>query len=328
MFFVFDIGGTNLRAAVFDPIANKLGEPRIVDTLNFFGQDDLRGAARNLIAALANAIVDLAEEADVRAIGVGFPGPVDAHGNLMAAPTIWGRQAQCRIPLKSMMAERWPDAAIEVVNDLTAAGHAFVAEDRRNFAIVTVGSGIGNKIFLDGRPVLGAGARGGELGHLVVDVSPDAMPCDCGGIGHLGGVASGRGALRNCMRLARDDPDGFRQSALSELCDGRPDRMTTEDIVAAFHQRDVWARNALATCTRPLAQTLASMHLAAGIEDFIIMGGFAQALGEAYCEMLSDLAAKSAWKNGFDWSRAIELVGIDDQPGLRGAAKLLLLQYG
>ena len=82
-----------------------------------------------------------------------------------------------------------------VLNDLAAAGFRYVAEGLSDFAIVTVGSGVGHKVFLGGRPLAGVNGRGGEIGHLRVDFSADALACDCGGFGHVGGLASGRGAV-------------------------------------------------------------------------------------------------------------------------------------
>ena len=64
-----------------------------------------------------------------------------------------------------------------------------------NIAIVTVGSGVGHKVFLQGLPVAGVNGRGGEIGHLRVDWAADAIRCDCGGSGHVGGLASGRTSI-------------------------------------------------------------------------------------------------------------------------------------
>ena len=101
---------------------------------------------------------------------VGYPGPVSGFGVAVRSPTILGPNSTYRVDVAAMLSKLWPDAAIRVLNDLTCAGYSFVRAGQRNFCVLTVGSGIGNKIFLDGRPYVGDHGFGGEIGH--VKVSP------------------------------------------------------------------------------------------------------------------------------------------------------------
>src|SRR5262249_43283408 len=155
------------------------------------------------------------------------------EGNLLAAPTIWGEGSEKEIPLRRKLNALWPSARVVVLNDVSAAGYWYVRDPRECFCVVTVSSGIGNKIFLGGLPVVGRRGRGGEIGHLRVDFSDEAPKCDCGGWGHLGSIASGRGTLALARRLATRNVEGFSGSLAASLCDGDAANLTNEMIVEA-----------------------------------------------------------------------------------------------
>ncbi|MCH8855553.1 MAG: ROK family protein, partial [Proteobacteria bacterium] len=73
---------------------------------------------------------------------------------------------------------------------------------------------MGHKVFLGGEPAVGPHGRGGEMGHLRVDFTESAPRCECGGVGHLGAIASGRGTLMEAIRRADADATGFEASQL------------------------------------------------------------------------------------------------------------------
>jgi predicted NBD/HSP70 family sugar kinase len=324
-YLVFDIGGTSLRGAIYDPAAQQITKRLAIATpsLSFIqNHADPLGA---VIGGMKQITSNL--NAEPRIIGVGFPGPVDRDGNLHAAPTVWGAQ-NAVIPLQTALRHAWPNAIVEVVNDVTAAGYFFVSDETRDFLVVTVGSGIGCKVFMDGKPVIGPNGRGGELGHWQVDAAPDAPLCDCGNVGHVGAIASGRGILRAAEREARQNPDDFRRSELFDRCGGVIGRLTNEFLIEAFRANDPWTRAVIARCTSALGRALSAVHLAMGIEAFKVVGGFATAAGEGYRQMLAECAAAAMWDNGFSWLSAIELSKPDDHPGLNGVGRLLHIKHG
>src|ERR1700750_2414313 len=97
-----------------------------------------------------------------RAVGVAFPGPVGADGRVLAAPTIWGDRGCAPFAVGAALAPHWAGAPVHVLNDVSAAGYRHLRAPDEDFCIVTVSSGIGNKVFIRGRPVTGAAGRGGE----------------------------------------------------------------------------------------------------------------------------------------------------------------------
>lgn len=325
---VFDIGGTTIRAGLYD-----LGAARLLRTERAPAPSvsacpseagpGLRGRLYDLMKRLA---VRLGAEAPGRIV-VGFPGPVDAHGTALRAPTLWGAEPEPE-PVARRIAALWPQARIRVVNDLSAAGYGFLRHAHDDACIVTVSSGIGHKVFLDGRPAVGPSGRGGEIGHLRVDVSEEAPLCECGARGHLGALACGRAVPDQAVRLARDDPDAFARSSLAASVAGRATRVESHLVARAFRAGDPWAVALVGRLAAPLGRALAGIHAAVGVERFVIMGGFAQALGPDYVALVGQAAAASVWDLGQDWERMLELGKWGDDAGLIGAGRLAAREWG
>lgn len=298
---VFDVGGTKTRAGLFDPAQSVLLRSACAATPNHLEYpdasfDDLRGRLLALMHRMGN---DLAA-GPVSAVNVAFAGPVDPHGNVLAAPTIWGDLQTHPLRLDRELRRGWPAARVVCLNDVTAAGYRYRRTSDDEFCIVTVSSGIGNKVFAGGRPLLGRAGAGGELGHLRVDDSPDAPLCECGGKGHLGAVASGRGVLESARAI-------------------RGPALTSPELVAAFLRGEGWATSVVERGAVPLGWALAAVHLAMGIERFVLIGGFALALGEGYRKLVASAAQSRTWNGSGDWLARVELGVDDDLSGLIGA---------
>ncbi len=318
---VLEIGGTNLRAALFDPKTGELSRRRqsFVRSHDREGRGDI--TQQEIVEALRLLSFDVLDARTPRAVAVAYPGPITMEGVALAAPTLTGETRGEHIPVKATCERLWPDARVLVVNDLTAAGYRYVARGATEFCVLTVGSGIGHKVFLDGRPCLGRGARGGEIGHLRLAFGADALRCDCGGRGHLGAVASGRGTVRLVQSCARRDRRGFLASTLSDVS-ARPETITSDAVVAAFAADDEWVRTAVRRAASYLGTGLAAIHLAVGVEQMIITGGFAHALGDPYRQMLVEAADAASWRLGQDWDHIVEFGIPDDDDGLIGGGLL------
>lgn len=175
-----DLGGTNLKAARVTGAgvvrARHRGATRAVD-----GPD-------RVLERLTEACEALRDPA-VSAIGLAFAGPVDpAAGVVRHAPHLPGWEG---VPLRDLLADR-TGLPVTLTNDATAYayGEARVGAGREVSSMVclTLGTGVGGGIVIDGRPWQGAGGAAGEFGHVCVD--PDGQPCPCGGRGCLETVCS------------------------------------------------------------------------------------------------------------------------------------------
>ena len=323
---VFDLGGTTMRAGRYDPSQDLLSRVERRATPN---GAVATASPERIYARVFKELEDLGRRVFPSArppvVSLAFPGPIDPAGNALAAPTVFGARLRAGLPLRNDLTRRWPDARIIVLNDLTAAGYRYLRNAREDFCVVTVSSGIGHKLFVDGRPLVGRGGRGGEIGHLRVDFSTDAPICDCGAPGHLAAVASARGVLARARRQALRDPELFRRSLLADAGAGNPEALDTRALVAAYHAGDDWMLALIRDAARPLGQALAGLHLGVGVERFVVIGGFALALGERYRRELVDAMAESAWNLDTDWNAMLELGINDDDAGLLGAGRCAAL---
>jgi glucokinase len=316
---VFDVGGTSIRAGLVD-----LAENTLVERLARGS-----GVVRRRPGVRWNAFVQTLRElgrtlrphGEPAAIVVGFPGPVTSDGVALAAPTLWPAAPVEPFPLRAALEELWPSAVVDVVNDVTAAGFAYLDARRRSFCIVTVSSGIGHKVFLDGVPAVGSHGCGGELGHVVVDTTSNAPVCDCGGRGHLGAVASGRGTLRAAQARARTARAAFAASGLGRATDGEPARITNALLARSFRAGDAWTMNVVRPGAARLGWALSMVQSVVGIEDFLVVGGFATSLGERYLQEIAAGAERASWQSPLLWTRRLELGALGDDAGLIGAAR-------
>jgi len=136
--------------------------------------------------------------------------------------------------------------------------------------------------------VLDVPAYSGEIGHLVVDTSPDAPVCGCGGRGHLGTIASGRGIEHRARERAAGEPISFESSHCRRLGSTAGTLNNEDHIVPAARALDPWVCDVIRECTRPLAATLAATTLAVGLERIVVFGGFPQAIGTPYLDILRE----------------------------------------
>ncbi len=310
---VFEAGGSTLRAGRFEPHPT----PAVRDVRERPTPSGGPAEVLEALSALGRLVLGAAVPSRV---GIAWPGPIDARGVALASPTVAATLEA--FPVASTLEAMYPGVDIHVTNDLSAAGYRQVYGGNLDFCILTIGSGIGHKVFLGGEPIVGPGFKGGELGHLRLDLRDDAIRCACGGSGHLGGIASGWATIAGIKREAAADRAAFEASRLWTTTDGSTDRIDGPSVAQAFALKDPWVRHQIQARARFLGMGLASVHLGVGVEDFIIVGGFAHALGEEYRLILVEAADAAAWRLGQDWDRMVRLGEQDDAHGMTGAGLL------
>lgn len=289
----FDIGGTNMRAAVVavDGRRAEVLEQQRRPTPSHLLAPSV--TAQQRLDDVLDFMAGFAEQSRLRAradaVAAAFPGPLDIQGRVAALPTLWGSEGAslCPLALDRLLAERLPDMPVRIYNDVSAAGFRFVAE-HPDFALFTLGSGVGLKVFIDGQPQVGPHGRGGELTHMVFDTSADAPICDCGGRGHLGALASGRAWQR---RAGNAGGEG--------------------------------TATGLDTFAEPLARAVAMIHYTLGTERFLFAGGLAEGLGEPLRAAIVRRLPEQGWQQGQDWDAMIRLAPADDAHALIGGALAL-----
>ena len=321
---VFDLGGTHLRCALANNSGaiDRLEKKRIANFIGGHRPDIIWQEVRSSIVRFESSVkCDIPGDAP---IVLSFPGPIAYPSRILSAPTLVGEGNS--IPdLGSELAEL-TGRPVHLLNDISAAAW-YISEDieASRFMVVTISSGIGSKIFdrHSLRKVLDDVPYAGEIGHVVVDSSADAIMCDCGGRGHLGAIASGRGIERFARRMAEEDARGFTGSACFSKFGASASTLTNEHhLVPAAALRDPWALDIIRTCSRPLARMLLSVVLAVGVQKVIIIGGFALALGEVYLDIIrTDLIAACDYGVMADYVHGLVAMGnVNDEACLKGAA--------
>ena len=195
--FGVDLGGTHLRVAVVD------ADGTIVD--------QRKGSTPPTLDAIVATIGDHVRELavlrpDARCVGVGAAGMVDREGTIHYSPNVPAfRRAPVRARLEDALGMPVVvdnDANIAVLGELEHG----VARGRHDVLMVTLGTGVGGGVVVDGRVLRGAHGFGAEIGHFQVD--PDGPMCACGERGHWEAVASGTalGALGRAAALAGRAP--------------------------------------------------------------------------------------------------------------------------
>ncbi len=214
-----DLGGTQIRAALITPDLQ-------VHARQSVATDDEEGveAVLRRIVALVAAVRRETEAAGLAApagVGISSPGPLDPwRGIVLVPPNLSGWR---NVPI----VERVADATALPVYLERDTNVAIMAEWRygaavgaRNAVYITVSTGIGGGIIIDGRPLQGPDGTAGEVGHTTVEL--DGPRCGCGGIGHVEAIASGTALAREARALlsaAHEDSPLARLAASGEEVD-------------------------------------------------------------------------------------------------------------
>jgi glucokinase len=316
MILVFDVGGTSLRVGCYCDVQHKLISQSRINTPNF-AVSLLRDL--DLVKQVFKAMKD---ESDKLALAydrvvVALPGPITADGCVTALPTILGSPLDHPLPALALLRQLFETQNLHVLNDITAAGYRYLTPEHHTFHIVSAGSGIGSKLFVNGKPLVGLKGDAGEIGHLVHPLCPRELKCDCGDHGHIGAISSGRGTLRLFQMRAKQQPAAYLNSELGKAMPAT-DLLDTSAIVDAFQGGDRWTLHIMDEALRPLAHGLAATRVITGVTSFILLGGFSCALGEPYRERLASLCA--SYFDAGDWNDSIALGHADDNNGLIGCA--------
>lgn len=284
-----DLGGTTIRAAAVDSdgaIVRRVERPTPVDS------------QQHLIEALEGAICEVVTP-EVAAIGVAVPSRIDrVHGRAISSTNV----PLGDLDLRDEVARRF-GLPVEIENDATAAaiGEWSLGAGRgvRDMVMITLGTGIGGGLILDGKPFRGATGAAAEIGHIVIDVNGPPCQGSCTGHGHLEGLASGTAATK----LAR------------EIFGPEADARTLVDRAWAG---DAAAVGALARIGHYLGAAIASLVNLLEPELVVIGGGFSAA-SDLMLPAARAVLARDGLTPGRDTVRIV-LTQLGTDAGLVGAA--------
>jgi len=257
-----DIGGTNTIFGLADSSGKVLAEGRIL-TKDY---PDIR----KFVAALSEAINKLRKK-DIELIGIGIGAP-NAHyykGTIELAPNLPWKGV---VPLAELMRKK-NEVHVVVTNDANAAAVGEMmfggAKSMKNFIVLTLGTGLGSGIVINGEVVYGHTAFAGELGHTTV--VPGGRECGCGRKGCLETYASASGLVRTVLQLLSE----FKEE--SSLRDIPPSGLTSKIIAEAAAKKDPIALEAMDYTAEMLAFGIINSVVFSSPEAVFLFGGLTKA---------------------------------------------------
>lgn len=294
-----DIGGTKVAIGIVSAEGKVIAQqtiPSNLEALPLVMIDEIYLSAMNVIQEAGLSIADL------KGVGVGAPGPLDAKNGVITCPSNlpnWGN-----VPLVQELEQRF-HLPVRLDNDANAAtlGEKWVgaAKDNDQFVYITISTGIGAGLFANGKLLSGATGNAGEIGHLVID--PSKGTCPCGQKGCLEWVASGTAIARQATERM-----------------GQP--MTSKEAFDLYHEGH--------PVMKPFVEEV-FMNIGIGIvsvinfidPEKIVIGGGVSEVGEPLFATIRDYVAKYAL-NPSGRNTPIVPAGLRTDAGLIGAAALIL----
>jgi len=278
--FGVDIGGTKVFGVALNRDGSVIAESRVAtpqteEPAGLVSTSepgaDVADAVARVVALLRNGPGG-GSDGPVVAVGVGAPGMVDREGTLRFSPNL---PSAAGADLRQLVSSRVPNAVVIVENDANCAAlaeQAFGAlRGVRHGLIVTLGTGIGGGLVVEGEVRLGSSGFAGEVGHMVVD--PAGPPCPCGRRGCWERYASGGGL----GRLAREAAYAGRLPHVVAQVGGDPESVHGEDITRAAVSGDEGALGVLDELGWWVALGLANLVAMVDPERCVIGGGLAEA---------------------------------------------------
>ncbi len=250
MYYIgIDIGGTNLKAGLVDEHYRITATKKM--PLHFASMEQMGETLAGMAAALVEE--NGVDRAQVASVGMGFPGPVDDRRGVVIKTV--------NIPIHSMPAaemfhRRWPGVPVHLGNDADCAalGEYYHFEDKKveSLILVTLGTGIGTGIILNGKIHSGINGCAGEGGHIVI--VHNGEPCTCGRRGCWERYASANALIRQtCAAMEAD-----RSSVMWEMAGGNLANVDGRTAFEAMRRGDPAARSVVDQYLAYLADGLAN----------------------------------------------------------------------
>ena len=303
-----DVGGTKVAAGVVDEAGTVLATTR---------RPTPSASPSDVEDVIAACVAELRQDHSVEAVGVGAAGFIDAgRSRVFVAPNLSWRDE----PLRDAVAAR-VGLPVVVENDANAAAwaeHQFGAgRGEPHLVVVTVGTGIGGGIVLDGRLYRGRFGVGAEFGHMQVEKA--GRRCGCGQHGCWEQYCSGRALLHEAREIA--DVQRAYGARLLELGDGRPEGIQAPEVTQAAREGDPAALDCFEEVGGWLGQGLADLAAVLDPGAFVIGGGVADA-GELLLAPARRAYADRLTGTAYRPHAEIRLAELGNSAGLVGAADL------
>ena len=263
-----DLGGTNSVFGIVDNEGNII-ETASMKTGGYTEAKDYFNAAFDTLTPIIEKVGGLDK---IERMGIGAPNGNYLNGCIEMAPNLpWAHETS--VPLAKMFSERLGGMPVHITNDANAAALGEmtygVARGMKNFIVLTLGTGVGSGIVINGQMVYGCDGMAGELGHVIM--RRDGRQCGCGRRGCLEAYCSATGVARTAREwlTATDRPSLLREIPM--------DKITSLDVCIAAGKGDAMANEIFQFTGEMLGEACANFATFSSPEAFIFFGGMTKA---------------------------------------------------
>lgn len=262
-----DLGGTNSVFGIVDADAHVIASTSI----RTVGQNDISVYMDNCCKALAPLIEKVGGINNIKGMGIGAPNGNYYTGNIELAPNLPWKGI---VPFAKLFHERL-GIPVVLTNDANAAAIGEmtfgVAKGMKNFIMLTLGTGVGSGVVVNGELVYGCDGFAGELGHVIVDRSADARLCGCGRKGCLETYCSATGVARTAREFL------MKRTESSELRNIPLEEITSKDVSIAAEHGDQIAKDIYKFTGELLGRSCADFTTFCSPEAYVFFGGLTKA---------------------------------------------------
>ncbi len=305
--YAIDIGGTSIKYSLF----NEAGE--VLE--KWSKPTNTKGGGKSIISDIALTILDHMDEHNLEhdqilGIGLGVPGSIDESGMVMVAPNIGWKQVDVCGKLSEMTG-----VSTYALNDANAAALGEFSQGggkgHKSMVLLTLGTGVGGGVIIDGNIVTGLAGAAGEIGHMLVN-EEETTPCNCGNCGCLEQYSSATGIIRGYEKLRGSGKEGILTPGTG---------LTAKDVFDAYWQGDECAIEAVEKLGYYLGKACAAIACIVAPEVIVFGGGVSHA-GEIILQVVQKYYHKYTYAACKDTKFALATIGND--AGIYGAAALVL----
>ena len=305
--FGIDVGGTTVKMGLFQAEGTLLEKWEIKTRTENKGDAILPDIAQSIKEVIKQHEIQIT---DIISIGIGIPAPITKSGMVKSTANLGWENINVKQEL-----EKLTGITVKVGNDANVAALGEMWKGGglgfKNLVMVTLGTGVGGGIIINGRVVVGANGAGGEIGHICVNTE-ETESCGCGKQGCLEQYASATGVVRLAKKKLSDCTEQ------TVLC---ADSVTAKDVFDAVKSGDKVAMEIAEEFGRYLGYALANIAVLVDPEVIVIGGGVSKA-----GTILLDYIRKYYLQKAFWTNKEVEfaLAELGNDAGIYGAAKLAL----
>lgn len=307
--FGIDIGGTSVKCGLFTEQGDCVDKWEIVTRKENSGVQIPQDVADTILAKMKERNLTNKE---VVGVGIGVPGPITEDGSVLKCANLgWGifNVNEKMSQLTGLKVASGNDANVAALGEMWMGG----GKGYEDVVMVTLGTGVGGGVILNGKIVAGSNGGAGEIGHITLNPEEEDT-CGCGGHGHLEQYASATGIVRMAKKkLAANDTTATTLRDLNQV--------SAKDIFDHAKAGDVMATELVEDLGKYLG--LALSHVAATVDPqvFVIGGGVSHA-----GKILIDVIEKNYNKNILFAlaNKEFRLAELGNDAGIYGCAKMIL----